>query len=176
MNIVLGFLPFIVFAISSSTHGALYGLIAGAITAAVMLVRNVRKGRGIKILDAGSLVLFAALAAYAFLSGGELSLFAVRFWTDIGLFAIVALSLLLGSPFSEQYARDSVAPQYWSRPEFHRKNMVISTFWAAAFLVMALVEYFVAYTTSVSATVGTVVVLATLVASIGFTKWFSQRH
>lgn len=176
MNIVLGFLPFIVFAISSTTHGPLYGLVAGTITAAVMLVRNVGKGRGLKILDVGSLVLFAALAAYEYLGGGDLSLFAVRFWTDIGLFIIVLLSVLVGSPFSEQYARDTVDPQYWSRPEFHRKNMVISSFWAGAFMVMAVIEYFVAYTTAVSATAGTVGVLATMLVSVGFTKWFSQRR
>ncbi len=47
---------------------------------------------------------------------------------------------MIGRPFTLQYAKESVAPELWSSPEFKRKNDLISMVWAGAFLVMVLAE------------------------------------
>lgn len=39
MTILIGFLPFLIFAVVSTTHGALAGLLAGAVVSAVLTVK-----------------------------------------------------------------------------------------------------------------------------------------
>lgn len=44
-------------------------------------------------------------------------------------------SILLGSPFTLQYARLSAPPERWSSPAFLRANQIISMVWGAAFVI-----------------------------------------
>ncbi|KRE08021.1 hypothetical protein ASE63_22100 [Bosea sp. Root381] len=132
--------PFVAFAVSVSALGSIGALLLGAVASALVILPGVVKGRSAKILEIGSLVLFAALAAFEYLSGARLSLVGAKFAVDLGLLLIVVLSMIVGKPFTMQYAKDEVAPELWSSPEFLRKNYVISAVWGVAFLAMVLAE------------------------------------
>ncbi|WP_431271961.1 hypothetical protein [Dankookia sp. P2] len=141
MGILLAFAPFVAFALVDRLVGPTEGLVAGALAAAVLVLRDRFGPRGqVKLLEAGTLLLFGGLALYAVLGGPAWSVIGVRLCVDAGLLAIVLATIAIGRPFTLQYARDQVAPEFWDQPEFIRVNTVISAAWALAFAVMVLAE------------------------------------
>ena len=54
------------------------------------------------------------------------SVVGVRALVDAGLLLIVLVSMAIGRPFTLQYAREQVAPEFWNSPEFVRTNYVIT--------------------------------------------------
>ncbi|MEA2703745.1 MAG: hypothetical protein QOD63_1690, partial [Actinomycetota bacterium] len=49
---------------------------------------------------------------------------------------IVLISILVGRPFTRQYAKETVPEQYWNGAVFLKSTLVISWVWFAAFAVM----------------------------------------
>lgn len=137
---LLAFVPFVAFAVSAPILGSIGALLLGAAASALVILLGVVRGRSVKILEGGSSVLFIALAAFEYLGGARLSLVGAKLAVDLGLLLIVLLSMIVGKPFTMQYAKDDVPPEFWSSPEFLRKNQRISAVWALAFLAMVLAE------------------------------------
>jgi hypothetical protein len=53
------------------------------------------------------------------------------------------MSLLVNvTPFTIQYAREQVAPEFWSSPLFVRINQYITGIWGLAFFLSALVSLY----------------------------------
>src|SRR5580692_10896010 len=104
MNLVLGFGPFILFALLSrlSADLALWAAFAAAF---VVTIRDFVESPSLRLLDAGSFVLFAALALGRGFLDPTLSLAAVRFIAEAFLFLLLGLPLVLKRPFSVDYAR-----------------------------------------------------------------------
>jgi hypothetical protein len=141
MNLLLAFAPFIVFVIVERLVGILAGLAAGAVAAAALLMRDlVTPGRSPKLLEAGTLLLFGGLTLLQLALGEPWSIADVRLRVDAGLLLIVLLTMVLGRPFSLQYARERVAPEHWDQPGFVRVNYVISAAWALAFGVLVVAD------------------------------------
>jgi hypothetical protein len=139
MNLVLGFTPFIVFAILTrlSADLALWAAFAAAF---VVTIRDFVESPSLRLLDGGSFALFGGLALYrGFLEPG-LSLAAVRTIADLGLLAVIAFSLVARRPFSLQYASAETRGQSWPPSAFLRTNYIISAVWLAAFAVMAAAD------------------------------------
>jgi hypothetical protein len=140
MNLVLGFGPFIVFALLSrlSPDLALWAAFAAAF---VITIRDFIERPVLRLLDTVSLVLFGALALWrGFLDQG-LSLEVLRIIVDLGLTVTILVSLLCRRPFSLQYA----GRNGWSESQFLRVNFVISLVWLAAFIAMALADALVTF-------------------------------
>jgi hypothetical protein len=177
MGILLAFAPFIVFAVLDRIVGPAEALAAGAAVSAVLIARDlVRPGRSVKILEAGTFVLFAGLALYTVLSGANWSVIGVRLCVDVGLLAVVLVSMAARRPFTLQYAREQVAPQLWNRPEFIQTNYVITGVWALAFFVMVLAELALLYVPGLPPRAGVVAVILALVGAVKFTSWYPERQ
>jgi len=130
MGILLAFAPFIAFAVVDRLVGPTQGLFAGVIVSVTLLARDwVTPGRTPKILEIGTALLFAGLAVYAVVGQPTWSVIGVRLCVDTGLLLIVLVSMAVGRPFTLQYAREQVAPEFWSSPEFARTNYVITAMW-----------------------------------------------
>lgn len=176
MGILLAFAPFIAFALVAHFVGATEGLVVGALVAAASLLRDfLSAGRSPKILEIGTLILFAGMALYAVLGGPGWSVAGVRLRVDAGLLLIVVLSLAARKPFTLQYARAQVAKELWDRPEFIRTNYVITAVWAGAFAVMVLADLLLLYAPEVPAGVGVFLTVAAIVAAVKFTSWYPKR-
>jgi hypothetical protein len=65
MQIILSFAPFIVFALLTRVTGVDMSLWAAAILSAALIARNRMVGGSIKVLEAGTVLLFGLLALYA---------------------------------------------------------------------------------------------------------------
>ncbi|HYZ64575.1 MAG TPA: hypothetical protein VE650_19150, partial [Acetobacteraceae bacterium] len=162
MGILLAFAPFIVFAVLDRIIGPTEALAAGAAVSAALVLRDLAARRGLKVLEAGTLVLFAGLALYTWLSGANWSVIGVRLCVDAGLLLIVLASMAAGRPFTLQYARQQVAPQFWDRPEFIRTNYVITAGWALAFAVMVCAELALLYLPGLPPRAGIIAIVVAL--------------
>jgi hypothetical protein len=177
MGILLAFAPFILFAIVDRVLGPTEGLLAGAAVSAALLARDwLTPGRSPKILEIGTVLLFCGLAVYAVLGGPTGSIFGVRLAVDTGLLLIVLVSMAIGRPFTLQYAREQVAPEYWDRPEFIHTNVVITTVWALAFAVLILADLVLVFAPDVPPRVGIIATILALVAAVKFTGWYPEHQ
>lgn len=174
MNLVWGFAPFIVFSLIDHALGLWQGLIAALLVAIAVLFRHRMEGRSTKILEVGSAILFAALALFVFATGADLSFPALRALVDTGLLAIAIVSIVIGTPFTIQYAKETTPQQHWNSPLFRRANLVISLVWALSFAVNALADFVLVLIPEAPAQLATLFAVATLVASLKFTKWYPK--
>lgn len=148
-NLLLSFLPWIVFSVVVHRAGAAVAGIAALLAVAVslaMVLRDSTRG-GIKTIDATGVLLFGALAVYAFVGGPE----AASWVADYGraAAAVVVGIVMLGSsvfvPFSEQYARESVPQEFWASPRFRAVNRKISALWGGIMVVMSTCHFLAGY-------------------------------
>jgi hypothetical protein len=100
-----------------------------------------------KILEIGTAMLFGGLALYAVLGGPVWSILGVRLRVDVGLFLMVLTTLIVGKPFTLQYAREQVPDSLWKTPQFIRSNYVITGVWSGAFLILVLADLILIYRT-----------------------------
>jgi hypothetical protein len=176
MGILLAFAPFIVFAIVDRLIGPTEGLIVGALVSMALLLRDwITPGRAPKILEIGTSVLFGGLALYALLEAPSWSIIGVRLCVDVGLLLIVLVSLAVGRPFTLQYAREQVPPEFWSNSKFVRTNTMITVIWALAFAVMVIAELALLYIPEMPPRIGVIAVILALVGAVKFTGWYPER-
>jgi len=167
MNLVLGFVPFILFAVlmGLSPDMALWVAFAAAFT---LGMRSFLDTRVLKTLDAGNTVLFGLLALYKGFAQPSLSYGAVLLAVDGGLLVIVVASLLLHEPFTLQYAREQVAPEQWSTQMFLRTNYVVTGVWVSALLVMTAADVAATLISAISVTAAAAGGLVALAAALTF--------
>src|SRR5581483_8393411 len=126
MTIFLILAPYGAFAVLMLVTSATLSLVAAsAVCLATIAVDRVR-GRSVKILPASSAILFGGIAAYLTAIDPGLSDKAVRLAVDIGVFAVSLGSMLVGRPFTMQYALESVPAEIAAMPGFARANYVIT--------------------------------------------------
>ena len=176
MSMLLAFLPFIVFAVFDRVLGVVPALCAAAALSAVFLVRDwLTPGRTVKVLEIGTVLLFGGLAVYALVAHTEWSLLGVRLRVDAGLLVVVLASMLIGQPFTLQYAKERTPPEVWTRPGFKRVNHVITAAWAVAFALMVLADVAMIYVPALPLWVGIAVTIAAIVGAIRFTQWYPEH-
>ena len=176
MGILLAFAPFIVFAIVDRLVGTTEALVAGALVSIALLLRDwIAPGRAPKILEIGTAILFGGMSLYAVLGQPAWSIIGVRLCVDTGLFLIVVVSLLIGRPFTLQYARERVAKELWTSPGFIRTNYIITAVWALAFLVMVVAELALLYVPGTPRRAGVIAIVLALVAAVKFTSWYPEH-
>ena len=174
MAILLAFAPFIVFAVVETLAGPMEGLVAGALVSLSLLVRDwMIQRRSPKILEIGTALLFCGLVLYAMFS--RVSWSGVRLCIDGGLLLIVLVSMAVGRPFTLQYAREQVAPEFWSSPVFVRTNYIITAIWAVAFAIMVLADLALFYVPKQPPGIGVIATTLALIGAAKFTAWYPER-
>jgi len=177
MGILLAFAPFFVFAVVDRLWGSTQGLVAGAATSAILVLRDWKRSRGNpKVLEVGTLILFGGLAVYGALSSGAASIMGVRLRVDAGLLAIVLITIVLRRPFTLQYARERVPRDRWSSPTFISTNYTITAAWAAAFAVMVAADALLLFRPYLPSWIGIAATILALAGAFKFTEWFPERN
>ena len=168
MNLLLGFVPFVLFAVVTRLSDDL-GLWIAFAAAFALGMRSFLETRVLKTLDAGSTALFGLLALYkGFLQPG-LSSGVVALTVHTGLLAVMLVSLILHEPFTLQYSREQVSPENWQTPAFLRANYLLTAVWVAALALMALADGAAIWTTEISVTTAAAVGLVGLAGALTFT-------
>ena len=168
MGILLGFAPFIVFAILTglSIDLALWAALASAF---VIAIRDFAHTRLLRVLDMGSVALFGLLALYTGFIQPGLSVPGVRLIVDGGLMAIALVSILIGNPFTLDYAREQVPEEFWHTPLFLRTNYIIASVWVLAFGAMTAADAAATFSARFPLTLDITASLAALALAIVFT-------
>jgi hypothetical protein len=141
-SILIGFLPWIVFAIVSSFLGTKIGAII-CLTLQIALFIPMARKRAYTILEAFSLVFFVILAI-GFFALGEQSIENLNRWSAAlsygGLALITWATIAIGDPFTRQYARRTTPKEWWTSELFLSSTMSMAVGWAVAFLGATIIS------------------------------------
>jgi intracellular septation protein A len=175
MNILLSFGPFLLFAVLMRFGDVLFALIAAAALSALLILRERRRGKSVKILEAGTVLLFGGLTIFTAFTRYDWTILEGRLAVDLGLLVIVLGSIIARRPFTLQFAREEVPKEYWANPQFIATNYRISAAWALAFLVLVLADIVMAFYPAIPLWIGIAVTILSLAGAIWFTRWYPQR-
>jgi membrane-bound metal-dependent hydrolase YbcI (DUF457 family) len=96
--------------------------------------------RRLKVLDAATVVFFAALVIVALVTNRHdlATLDKYSQALSSGALGLIALgSILVGHPFTVDYAKEQAPPEVWHTAAFKKINLVLTTVWAVVFLLCA---------------------------------------
>src|SRR6516164_35704 len=172
MNILLGFAPYLAFFLFLQAGSAIVGLWAALMVALLNAGRDWARTRSLKVLELGTVLLFAALAIFTTLEHWNWTVMAVRLAVDVGLLTIVLASLATGHPFTLQYARERVPEKYWHAPLFLTINRRITWAWAIAFAAMSASHAAVVFVPAELLWLDIVVTISALASALSFTAWY----
>jgi hypothetical protein len=167
MNLIIGFVPFISYALLVRLSDDLALWVAFAVSFALGM-RSFLETRVLKTLDMGSVVLFGALALYKGFVQPGLSFGVELLLVDGTLFVVLLASWLLYEPFTLQYAREQVSPHLWKSPAFLRTNAIVAGVWLSAFTLMTAVDIAAAVMNRISASSAMAAGLVALAAALTF--------
>jgi hypothetical protein len=104
---------------------------AGFVVMLALVTREFSIG-AVKIIDCTSLSFFALALLTIVMTGHDL--FIYRIVAAWGIFAVVAwTTVLVGFPFTLQYARERAPREIWNAAPFHTMNVVMTVAWAVIF-------------------------------------------
>ena len=174
MMIFLILAPFGAFTTLMLVASAAVSLFAAAAICLMVIAYDILRGRSIKMLGAGSVILFAALGFYLTLVDSSLSSSAVKLTVDAGVFAISLMSLAIRQPFTLQYAREMVDTETAKLPSFMKSNYIITWAWTAALLLMVMANVLMIYVPGLPLWSGLAIAFAARNTAVYFTRWYPQ--
>ena len=175
MNYVRGFVPWIAFAIVSGFSWQ-WAAALGLLGSVGLLVQAGTKKIPLdsQILEISTLVYFGALTGLAF-SQPASGLHHYTGATSMGWLALTAFGgLAIRRPFTLGIAKLQTPRELWETPVFKRINYVITSVWAIAFLVTAIVLA-ILDVNGVGEVVSIIVQVAGFVVPALFTRAYPER-
>jgi carotenoid cleavage dioxygenase-like enzyme len=141
-HLLAAFIPWIFFSVfyGSTPDSIFFASVAALILVLILNFKELRQGF---VLPCGSAIFFAFLAVndrwncFPWIADHAL------LFINSALAAIVYFSMLIGKPFSMQYAWEKVDPAYWRSPAFIKINWLITSVWAFFMTLMALPSWFI---------------------------------
>lgn len=176
MRIFLILAPYAAFALLMAVTSTASSLFAAAAICLAIIAFDILRGRSIKLMGAGSALIFAGLGCYQIFGGDPLGNMAVKIAVDSGLFAIGLFSLAIGKPFTLQYAREMTDPEIARLPGFVTANTIITWVWVFAFLLMVSANLLLLNWPNLPLWSGLVIAFAIRNPAIYFSKWYPSYH
>jgi hypothetical protein len=136
-ELIWSFCPWFVFLIANRI-ATLEDAVACAVAAVIVVIGRAVMHHHVHLLDIASIGYFAALLAVVQAADASSRIDIsndAQAGAHIALTLIVLGSIVLGHPFTESYARETVPREYWNTPQFHQMNRIISGAWGLAFVV-----------------------------------------
>lgn len=136
-GIYVAFVPWVLFTLITQ-HDSLKAAAITALGAAVVIALPALIAGRPRLLEIGAIVAFAGFAIVAFLADAATGALVARYARAMsaGVLALIAFGSLLLTPFTEQYARESVPRELWSSPRFKEINRQLTLMWAFVFVAM----------------------------------------
>lgn len=140
LRLIIGFLPWIILGVLGN-RWFLLALVLALVVSGITTARQIFS-RSLKILDTATFAFFAFIAVGLIGFGWMILATYMTLLVNLTLMAIAWGSLLAGTPFTIQYAREQVAPEFWHTPLFIRINQCITAVWGLDFFLCALVSLY----------------------------------
>ncbi|PDT91124.1 hypothetical protein CO669_03605 [Bradyrhizobium sp. Y36] len=174
MTIFLILAPYGAYSLLMLVTSATMSVFAASAICLMTVAIDLAYGRSVKILAAGSAVVFAAIGLYLALLDPQLGTLGVKLSVDIGVFVLSLGSILLRRPFTLQYALESVPAETAAMPGFLTANYVITGAWTVAALLMAAANLVLLYVPGLPLWSSLAVAFAARNSAIYFTKWYPE--
>jgi hypothetical protein len=174
MTIFLILAPYAAFALLMLVTSAAASVVAAAAICLAVIAFDMARGRQVKILGAGSVVVFLAVGGYLALVDSSLSVSGVKFAVDTGIFLVTLASIATRQPFTLQYAREMVDAETAVLPGFIRANYVITWAWAGSMLLMMIGNVALIYVPGLPLWSSLLVAFAARNSAVYFTKWYPE--
>jgi intracellular septation protein A len=144
MGIFIGFAPFIIYSVLVSNNSFEEAAVAALVTSIVLNGWSLLQGQRPKLLNLAMLGWFAILTVIS-LTGDDSW---VADWSyvisNFAIAAIILFTILIGQPFTREYAEETVPEENWTSPVFLKATGAIAWAWFAALVLMGVSSY-VAY-------------------------------
>jgi hypothetical protein len=174
MTIFLILAPYGAFTSLMLVASASLSLFAASGVCLAVIALDLWRGRSVKLLGAGSAIVFAGIGSYFTFIDPHLSSSAVKLLVDAGIFAISAGSMLIRFPFTLQYAIEAVPAEAAAMPGFLRANYIITAAWTAAALLMMLANVAMLYVPGLPIWLSLAIAFAARNSAVTFTKWYPE--
>jgi hypothetical protein len=174
MTIFLILAPYGAFASLLLFSSAKVSVLAAAAICLAVIALDFARGRSLKLLGAGSAILYAGVGFYLTLIDPALGNSTVKLAVDTGIFLISLSSMLIRRPFTLQYALEAVPAETAGMPGFLRANYVITAAWTAAALVMMVANLAILYVPGLPLWSVLAIAFAARNSAVYFTKWYPQ--
>ena len=171
MTTILIMLPYVAYAALMLVSPMLSVVVGTTLCLAVVII-DVAHGRSIKLLSAGSAIVFAGLGCYRCYIDPAMSAAAMHLAVDSGVFAISLGSILARFPFTLQYALEAEPIETAAMPGFRRANYVITGAWALATALMIVANATMLYVPGLPIWTGLAVAFAARNSALCFTRWY----
>ncbi|MBU0506267.1 MAG: hypothetical protein ABII18_10750 [bacterium] len=139
IKLLLAFLPWLAFWFIAGGHSMLrlqIGIYVAVVLVIVMSLLKYQKGMILWV----SVIFFLITVVFAAILKN------IWFITHLGIFASGSLflgtliSMFVGHPFTESYAKEHVPENLWNSPSFIRSSFIMTSFWALIFLANTMVN------------------------------------
>lgn len=130
-TMVVGFVPWVAFAVLASQGWRLSGFAAGLLLAGLLLAWELSRGR-VKATEVAATAYFGVQVLLAGIGWRGLERYDLALLYG-ALAAMAWTTLAIGNPFTLQYAREDWPPVFWDDPAFRALNTALSVLWAAIF-------------------------------------------
>jgi hypothetical protein len=136
-GIYVAFIPWVLFTLITQHDTLKAAAVVALLGAGAIALPALLAGRP-KLLELGAVAAFVGFTVVAFTADASTAAWVARYARAIaaGLLALIAFASLLFTPFTEQYARDSVPRHLWSSPRFTAVNRQLTLMWAFVFTAM----------------------------------------
>jgi hypothetical protein len=173
LKLLLAFAPWIAFWIISGGHSPVLLQIGICVAAVLVIVMGITKlHRGI-ILWAGVSFFAFALVTVVLLR----NLWVIHHLGILAsgtLFMSAMISIVIGRPFTESYAREHTQKELWESPNFIRSNFTVTGVWGLIFLANTLVNVVKPYYEGLGEWFFRGVELTILCSGVAFTTVYSR--
>ncbi|WP_375763186.1 hypothetical protein ACE10X_28270 [Bradyrhizobium sp. Pha-3] len=176
MTIFLILAPYGAFAMLMLVTSATVSLLCAALICLAVIAFDVARGRSIKILGVGSVIVFAATGFYLIFVDATSSSIAVKIAVDAGMLLVSLGSIMIGHPFTRQYALEQVDAETAKLPGFIHANYLITGAWTVAMLLMLIGNIAVLYVPALPLWTGLLIAFAARNAAVYFTHWYPHHR
>ena len=140
VGFVVGFVPWIVYWILVGNAPFIVAVLAGLGLAVAINAITLARRQPLMVLEAGTAVVFAVFVLMALILSDDFLERWLQPLGNAGLFAIVGVSILIGKPFTLQYARKSTPREQWDEPGFVYVCRLLAWLWAGTLAFMTIVS------------------------------------
>ena len=174
MTILLILAPYGAFALLMLVASSAASLFFAAAICLAVIAYDFIGGRSAKILGVGSVLVFSTVYFYVEWIDPSLSVSAVKLAVDAGIFLVTLGSIVIGKPFTLQYALEVVDAETAKLPGFIRANYTITWAWVLAMALMMAGNVALIYVPGLPLWSGLLVAFAARNSAVYFTKWYPE--
>jgi len=136
-GLYIALVPWVAFTLLAQHSTLKLASVAALVLAIAIMIRSILT-TGVKVLEVGAVLAFTGFTVVAFGADHAAGVWMARYSRAIAaaLLALIAFGSLLFTPFTEQYARESVPREHWGSPTFKQINRRITLMWGWVFTAM----------------------------------------